>query len=118
MDKLVAAMDADFDDVEEDKSVSPTQPVLLSQQMHLLQNNDQLLIDQKKVLEKVDLQSLLSESSSSITEEEFIDTKKRPHPANYRSDEPEDISESSQSQQQIVTTKKHIPLKKPSKSKV
>ena len=30
MDKLVAEMSADFDSVDEEKSLSPTQPVLLS----------------------------------------------------------------------------------------
>lgn len=46
MDKLVAAMGADFDDIEElDKSLSPTQPVLLSQNMHLLQNNEALQLE-------------------------------------------------------------------------
>lgn len=45
------------------------------------------------ITEKVDLQSLLSESSS-ITEEEFIDTKRQD---NVSSGDEEEISEPSQS---------------------
>lgn len=48
MDKLVAQMSADFDSVDEEKSVSPTQPVLLSQTMHLLQNQDDPELKQEK----------------------------------------------------------------------
>ena len=44
MDKLVAEMSADFDSVDEEDSVSPTQPVLLSQNMHLLQSKDDRLL--------------------------------------------------------------------------
>jgi hypothetical protein len=95
MDKLVAEMSADFDSVDEEDSVSPTQPVLLSQNMHLLQSkDDRLLLEEKQKMmatEKVDLQSLLSESSS-ITEEEFIDTKR---PDNVSSGDVEEISEPS-----------------------
>jgi hypothetical protein len=95
MDKLVAEMSADFDSVDEEDSVSPTQPVLLSQNMHLLQSkDDSLLLEEKQKMmanEKVDLQSLLSESSS-ITEEEFIDTKR---PDNVNSGDVEEISEPS-----------------------
>jgi len=95
MDKLVAEMSADFDSVDEEDSVSPTQPVLLSQNMHLLQSkDDSLLLEEKQKMmatEKVDLQSLLSESSS-ITEEEFIDTKR---PDNVSSGDVEEISEPS-----------------------
>jgi hypothetical protein len=95
MDKLVAEMSADFDSVDEEDSVSPTQPVLLSQNMHLLQSKDDtLLLEEKQKMmatEKVDLQSLLSESSS-ITEEEFIDTKR---PDNVNSGDVEEISEPS-----------------------
>jgi hypothetical protein len=95
MDKLVAEMSADFDSVDEEDSVSPTQPVLLSQNMHLLQSkDDRLLLEEKQKMmanEKVDLQSLLSESSS-ITEEEFIDTKR---PDNVNSGDVEEISEPS-----------------------
>jgi len=95
MDKLVAEMSADFDSVDEEDSVSPTQPVLLSQNMHLLQSkDDRLLLEEKQKMmatEKVDLQSLLSESSS-ITEEEFIDTKR---PDNLSSRDVEEISEPS-----------------------
>ena len=36
IDKLVGEMSADFESVDEEKSLSPTQPVLLSQNMHLL----------------------------------------------------------------------------------
>jgi hypothetical protein len=95
MDKLVAEMSADFDSVDEEDSVSPTQPVLLSQNLHLLQSkDDSLLLEEKQKMmatEKVDLQSLLSESSS-ITEEEFIDTKR---PNNLSSGDVEEISEPS-----------------------
>jgi hypothetical protein len=95
MDKLVAEMSADFDSVDEEDSVSPTQPVLLSQNMHLLQSkDDRLLLEEKQKMmatEKVDLQSLLSESSS-ITEEEFINTKR---PDNVSSGDVEEISEPS-----------------------
>ena len=95
MDKLVAEMSADFESVDEEDSVSPTQPVLLSQNMHLLQSkDDRLLLEEKQKMmatEKVDLQSLLSESSS-ITEEEFIDTKR---PDNVSSGDVEEISEPS-----------------------
>ena len=95
MDKLVAEMSADFDSVDEEDSVSPTQPVLLSQNIHLLQSkDDRLLLEEKQKMmatEKVDLQSLLSESSS-ITEEEFIDTKR---PDNVSSGDVEEISEPS-----------------------
>lgn len=91
MDALVEQISADFE-----SSLSPTQPVLLSQTMHLLKNeNDPELLKEKRKLvpsEKLDLHSLLNESSSSITEEEFIDTKKP------KSDD-EEISEPSQKQQ-------------------
>lgn len=63
--------------------------------MHLLQNkDDDLLLKEKQKMitkEQVDLQSLLSESSS-ITEEELIDTKR---PDNVSSKDEEDISEPS-----------------------
>jgi len=65
--------------------------------MHLLQSKDDslLLIEKQKMManEKVDLQSLLSESSSSsITEEEVIDTKRS---VNVKIGDEEEISEPS-----------------------
>ena len=66
--------------------------------MHLLQSTDdkELLQEKQKMMltEKMDLQSLLSEDSS-ITEEEFIDTKRQEAAS---SGELEEISEPSQSQ--------------------
>jgi hypothetical protein len=97
MDKLFDKMSVELESVDEE--MSPTQPVLLSQTIHLLNNkNDpELLREKQKMMpsEKLDLQSLLSESSSSITEEEMIDTAK---PRKNQSDD-EEISEPSQAQQ-------------------
>jgi hypothetical protein len=108
MDKLVAQMSVDFESVDDEKSLSPTQPVLLSQNMHLLQNNNdpELIKEKRKMMptEKLDLQSLLSDSSSSITEEEVIDTRKQ------KESDDDELPEPSQSQKK--NNKKKQPTRK------